>query len=101
MTGCNAFINSEGYIRQFPHPLVIYSLRSTLRAGQFGARHCRPSGLGHVVAPGKPAGGHSLIPIALLCYFMIAGSVQSLAAFFGTRYRDLPQFLIIALQAIW
>jgi lipopolysaccharide transport system permease protein len=102
MTGCHAFINSEGYIRQFPHPLVIYSLRSTLSA-------LVNLGLGVIgllvwVAiwrPGNLLAAIPLLPVALLCYFAIGWPIATLAAFFGTRYRDLPQFLVIALQAIW
>ncbi len=30
ISGCSAFTNAEGYIRQFAHPLLIYSLRVTL-----------------------------------------------------------------------
>lgn len=102
MTGCSAFINSEGYIRQFPHPLAIYSLRSALSAlvnlalGIVGlliwVAFWRP---GHLLA------AIPLLPIALMCFFLIGWPLATLTAFFGTRYRDLPQFLVITLQAIW
>jgi len=102
MTGCNAFINSEGYIRQFPHPLVIYSLRSTLSA--LVNLSLGIAGLLVWVAFWRPENllaAVPLLPVALACYFAIGWPIATLAAFFGTRYRDLPQFLVIALQAIW
>jgi lipopolysaccharide transport system permease protein len=102
MTGCNAFINAEGYIRQFPQPLLIYSLRSTLASLTNFALGA--SGLLIWIAVWRPENvGIAILslPFILASYFTIAWPMATLTAFYGTRFRDLPQFLVIALQAVW
>lgn len=102
MTGCNAFINAEGYIRQFPQPLLIYSLRSTLASLTNFALGM--TGLIIWIVVWRPQNtGIALLslPFILASYFVMAWPLATLTAFYGTRFRDLPQFLVIALQAVW
>jgi lipopolysaccharide transport system permease protein len=102
VVGCHAFINAEGYIRQFVQPLAIYSLRSTLTCLiNFGfasigllawclfsnPHHCNISWLS--------------LPVSLVFLFVIGWSLATIAALITVRFRDFSQMIVLLLQTIW
>ncbi|CAN5240029.1 ABC transporter permease [soil metagenome] len=100
--GCTSFINAEGYIRQFRHPLVIYPLRHVLVA-------LINFSLGFIgfmlwVAIWKP-NNYGLATLSLFLTFplliIIAWPLAIITAFINTKFRDFAQLIIIVLQAIW
>lgn len=102
VAGSAAFVNAESYIKQFNHPLLIYSLRSTLAA--LINLLFAFIGLMTWVLLWKPQNFGlcwlSLIPNFILL-FLFAWAFGSISAFIGTRFRDFSQLIVIILQAIW
>ncbi len=102
VSGSNAFINAEGYIKQISHPLSIYSMRSTLSS--FINLLLAFVGFVVWVLVWKPENfGFSwlhLIP-ALVILFGIGLAFGTITAFINTKFRDFQQMLVLVLQAIW
>ncbi len=102
VTGCNSFINAEGYIKQISHPLAIYPLRSSLSVliNLFLAF----TGFVVWVLLWKPENfGLSwlhLIPAFIILYG-IGFSFGIVTAFINTKFRDFQQMLMLILQAVW
>lgn len=102
VTGCNSFINAEGYIKQMSHPLSIYILRSTLSTliNLFFAF------IGFVVwvLLWKPENFNlswfHLIP-AFVILFGIGFFLGTIMAFINTKFRDFQQMIGLIFQAIW
>ncbi len=102
MTGCNALINAESYIKLFKHPMAIYPLRSVLAVyinflcGSVGA-----VGWALVAMPENFSWSYlALIPAGLIIFFW-CWSAAITCAFAGVRFVDLPQLLVIVMQMIW
>lgn len=102
VSGCSAFINAEGYIKQISLPISIYVIRSTLSS--FINLILAFSGFVIWVLLWKPenfglAWLH-LIPSFVILFFigLFAGIIT---AFINIKFRDFQQMLIIILQAIW
>lgn len=102
MMGCNAFINAEGYIKQFNHPLAIYPLRNVLAA--FINFLLAFIGLLAWVAWWQPT-NFSLPMISLFLtlpfFIVLAWPMAIIVAFINTKFRDFLQLIIIILQALW
>ena len=102
VTGTNAFINAEGYIKQISHPLTIYTIRSSLSA----LINLLLAFIGFIlwVLVWKPENfGFAwlhLIP-AFLILFGIGFSFGTITAFINTKFRDFQQMLVLVLQAVW
>ena len=102
ITGCNAFVNAEIYIKQYIHPLAIYPLRHilslliTLSLGLLV--------LFVLIAFWKPE-NLQFIPVIIFLnipfLLLWAWPLSIIVAFVGTSFRDLQHVLIIFLQAIW
>jgi lipopolysaccharide transport system permease protein len=102
ISGSNAFINAEGYIKQISHPLAIYSLRSSLSV----LINLMLAFVGFIlwVLIWKPENfGYSwlhLIP-AFIILFGIGVSFGTITGFINTKFRDFQQMLVLILQAVW
>lgn len=102
VAGSNSFINAEGYIKQFNHPLAIYPLRNVLAALiNFLFAFV---GLLIWVAFWKPSNfGWPLFTLlfSFPLFIFTAWPLALIAAFITTKFRDFSQLIIIILQAIW
>jgi len=102
MSGCMAFINAEGYIKQFRHPLLIYSLRCTL-ASLINLLFASIGLIIWILLENPLHAGLSWLTLfasySLLLLF--AWPLASLMAFIGVRFRDFSQVMILVLQAIY
>jgi lipopolysaccharide transport system permease protein len=102
VTGCQAFIHAEGYIRQISHPLAIYSLRTTLCSLinlSFGF-------IGLIVwvlfwKPGNVNLSWLALPVSFCIFFLGAWGLSTITAFITVRFRDFSQVIVILLQALW
>jgi len=102
VNGCYAFLNAEGYIRQFAHPLAIYTLRSTLTTFinlcfafiglLFWVVICHPENIN---------GSWLVLPIAFLLLFLIAWPLATLTALLTVHFRDFSQMIVLLMQAVW
>ncbi len=102
VNGCSSFINAEGYIKQFNHPLIIYSLRSVIPC--MINLLCAFMGLVIWTLCWKPENiGHAwfglLISFPML--FLFAWPLCTITAFIGVRFRDFSQLIVILLQALY
>ncbi len=102
VTGCHAFINAESYIRQFVHPMAIYSLRTTL-AGLINLGFAFIGLLVWIVMwrPENINATWLTLPFAFLTFFLVGWPLATIAAFTAVRFRDFSQMTVLILQAIW
>ncbi len=100
--GCMSFINAEGYIKQFRHPLIIYTLRNVIP--NMINLLCAFAGLVVWVLCWKPSHfGVSWLSFALSfpLVFFFAWPICSITAFIGVRFRDFAQLILIGLQIVY
>lgn len=102
ITGCSSFVNATGYIKQFSHPLLIYTLRTILPC--LVNLLCATSGLIFWVLILKPQ-MFSLswlsLPLSFVLLFFTVWPLASISAFIGTKFHDLSQLIVIVLQAVY
>lgn len=100
--GSMAFVQADAYIKQCRHPLVIYTLRSTLSS----LIVLMLASVSLLMWSGAALPQNfgwcwlaiiSLIPILLL----IGWPLATLLAYIATRFRDLTPALALLLQALW
>lgn len=102
VNGCNGFINAEGYIKQFSHPLLIYSLRIIISCSV--NLFCGFVGLVLWILFWKPSNiGINWLELltAFPLIFLLAWPICTITAFIGTRFRDFSQLILIILQGIF
>jgi len=102
INGCTAFVNAEGYIKQFTHPLMIYTLRNVIPC--LINLFCAFGGLVLWVLLWKPANfGFSWLSfiVAFPMLFFFAWPISTITAFIGVRFRDFAQLILIMLQIVY
>lgn len=102
VTGCTAFTNAEGYIKQFRHPLMIYTLRAVIPC--FVNFFYAFIGLIIWVLVWKPSNfGFSWIslPLSFGMLFLFTWPLTTINAFIGTKFRDFTQLIVILLQVVY
>ncbi|HSW69967.1 MAG TPA: ABC transporter permease [Gammaproteobacteria bacterium] len=102
VNGCVSFINAEGYIKQFRHPLMIYTLRNVIPC--MINLFCACSGLILWVLLWSPQNfGVSWLSLitAFPLLFFFAWPICTITAFIGIRFRDFSQLILIILQIIY
>ncbi len=102
VTGCMSFINAEGYIKQFTHPLMIYTLRNVIPS--MINLLCAFVGLVMWVLIWNPGNfGLSWLSLATAfpLLFFFAWPICTITAFVGVRFRDLSQLILIFLQIVY
>jgi lipopolysaccharide transport system permease protein len=102
ISGGGCILNSEQYIRQFNHPITIYTLRYALlntitfaieiNALFFWILISRPFNL--II-------GLLTLPLTLVLYFLLAWPVTTIAGYLNAKYRDYPQVMALVMQTIW
>ncbi|HYF84131.1 MAG TPA: ABC transporter permease [Clostridia bacterium] len=100
--GAGGIINSEAYIKQFSHPLAIYSLKQTLVL----IINALISGIGvfawcAVVKPQNIPYMILTLPITILLLFLFSWSVTTLSGIINTKFRDFQQMIGLIIQALW
>lgn len=100
--GCNTFVAASGYIKQFTHPLLIYSLRGVIPA--FVNLLFAFGGLVIWILFWKPENiGISWLSlvIAFPMIFFVAWPLNTITGFIGAKFRDFSYFISILLSAIY
>lgn len=100
--GALSFVQADAYIKQFKHPLAIYTLRTVLTSlVVLTLASLALFGWSAIVLP-QNIGWHWL---ATLTIFPILGFVlwplATLLAYIGVRFRDLPHATGLIMQALW
>ena len=102
ITGCHSFINAEGYIKQFSHPLLIYSLRNVIVC----TINLLIAFIGLTIwVFFWQASNIQITWISLIFSFpllvLFVWPISSIAAFLTVKFRDFSQLIIIILQALY
>ena len=99
--GCQSLLQGEAYIRQFPAPMAIYPLRTTLGAAfHFGVAAAVVL-LGNALLNGfDPASGAAVLPgLALLLAF--GWSLAVLTAFANVYFPDAQHLIEVGFQLLF
>lgn len=100
--GAQCFINAEAYIKQFNHPLAIYSLKQTLvNLTTFSIGFIGVLLWCFIVYPENILITIVCLPVSLLISFLLMWSITTISGFINTKYRDFQQLMVIIMQAIW
>jgi lipopolysaccharide transport system permease protein len=100
--GSLTFVQADAYIKQYTHPLAIYSLRTVLT--NLMVFLCAFTSLFAWVLIWRPQNfgwAWLAIPTVIPLLVLIAWPLTTLLGYFGARFRDLPHALGLALQALW
>jgi len=100
--GALSFVQADAYIKHFRHPLAIYSLRTVIANLTVLGLASVPMFVWAAIAqPGNLGvtwlGALSIYPVLLLIFWPLI----TLLAYAGSRFRDLPNVMQLALQALW
>lgn len=100
--GSYTIIANDAYIRQFNHPVTIYTLKSAIVITVSFLIALISLALWVLFAePTNLLIALFTLPTTLLIYFTLAWSGVTIAAFTCTRYRDYPQMAPLILQTLW
>ncbi len=102
VTGGGTFMGAFPYIRQFNHPVSIYTLKSSV----VFIVNFLISSIGIVVwcffaCPQNVLIGIICMPLNTILLFLLTWSVTTIAAFLNAKYRDYPQMMALIMQALW
>lgn len=102
VNGAVAFVSAEPYIKQTPHPLAIYTLRTAL-TGQIILAFASVALVLWVllVFPENLSWSWFAALLVLPLTLAIAWPAATIVAYFATRFRDIPHALGLVLQAMW
>ena len=102
LTGCHSLLQAEPYIRQYPAPLALYSLRVTLGAM---THHLIALGMAIVLAlwfrgNPNPAALLALLPAAALIV-VLGWAIATVTGFFNAHFPDTSHLLETGLQFLY
>jgi lipopolysaccharide transport system permease protein len=102
IVGSAAIIASEAYIKQFAHPLAIYSLKQTLVI----IINTLISGVGMLAwcAIAKPENITVIflsLPATLILLSLLSWCITTISAIINTKFRDYQQMIGLVMQALW
>jgi len=102
VNGCTALVNAEGYIKQFTHPMLIYTLRSVI-PGMINLLCAFVGLLVWVLLTTPGSFGFSWLTLffSFPLLFFFAWPISTITAFVGVRFRDFAQLIVILLQVIY
>lgn len=100
--GSMSFVQAEPYIKQYRHPLAIYTLRNTL-TNLMVLVMASLSLIGWVliVMPQNFGWCWIVAPLVFPLAALIAWPVATALAYIGARFRDLTPALALIMQAMW
>lgn len=100
--GGNCYIYSEQYIRQYNHPVTIYSLRyAVLNIITFLMELIALVIWVLFVSPENIILGIMTLPLTLLIYFPMVWGLVTISGYMSVKYRDYPQIMILVMQMIY
>ena len=100
--GALSFVQADAYIKQYRHPLAIYTLRTMLSSLMvLMLASVALYGWTAVVLP-QHIGWDWLATLTVFPVLaLIAWPLATLLAYAGTRFRDLPHAMGLVMQALW
>ena len=101
MTGCNSLVAGEAYIRQFPAPMGIYPLRTTLGAAFHMSIALVVVAVGNGVLNGLRPGSVAAVLPALPMLIVFGWSMGVLAGFANVYFPDVQHLTEVSLQLLF
>ncbi|MCE1191517.1 MAG: ABC transporter permease [Acidovorax sp.] len=100
--GALSFVQADAYIKQCRHPLAIYTLRTVLsNLVVLGLASIALYGWSAIVLP-QNIGLHWLSTLTIFPIIgLILWPLATLLAYIGVRFRDVPHFTGLVMQALW
>ncbi len=100
--GSLSFVQADAYIKHYPHPLAIYSLRTVLANLAVLVMASIPLFVWAAVAQPQRVGVTWFATLAIYPILLaIAWPLVTLLSYAGSRFRDLPNVMMLVLQACW
>lgn len=102
VTGGGTFLGAYPYIRQFNHPVVLYTLKSAV----VYTVNFLIASIGIMIwalflSPTNVLLGLLSLPLTTILFFFLSWALVTIAAFINTKYRDYPQMMSLLMQALW
>ncbi len=102
VAGAGSIVYSEQYIRQINHPVTIYTLKSALvTIINFLIASLALCFWMLFTAPQNVILGIITLPLTTLIYLLFAWPITTFSGYVNTKYRDYPQIIALAIQALW
>jgi len=99
LSGCTSLTQAETYIRQYPAPMLLYTLRTTLVASyHFMVMLGLSIGLCCLLRGSLPFAMLPLVVPALLTLFLVGLSLCTICAIANTYFPDMQHLLDVGLQ---
>lgn len=100
--GGNSLFASEQYIRQFNHPISIYTLRyAILNLVTFLMELIALIIWVLIFQPENLILAFFTLPLTVLLYFPLVWGLVTIAGYSGAKYRDYPQIMLLVMQMIY
>ena len=100
--GGNCYINSEQYIRQYNHPITIYSLRyAVLNLVTFLMELIALVIWILFVSPENLIFAIITLPLTIFLYFPMIWGLTTISGYMSVKYRDYPQIMVLVMQMIY
>lgn len=100
--GSYSIIANDAYIRQFNHPITIYTLKSAIvYTISFAIALLALVAWILFVSPMNIFVAIFSLPLTMLIFFGFAWAGCTISAFTATKYRDYPQLVPLVLQTLW
>lgn len=96
------FIINETYIRQFNHPVTVYTLKATIvSAINFLIASIGLAIWSLFIHPMNTVMGIMTLPLTVVLFFLLGWGLSTIASFLNVKYRDYPQIMALAMQVVW
>jgi lipopolysaccharide transport system permease protein len=100
--GALSFVQADAYIKQYKHPLAIYTLRTVLTSMLVLALASTSLYGWSAIVLSENIGWPWLATLTLFPILVcILWPVSTLLAYFGARFRDIPHASGLVMQALW
>jgi lipopolysaccharide transport system permease protein len=100
--GSNSITSGEQYIRQIKHPVTIYTLKySIVTIINFMIASIALCIWMLASAPQNVILGVISLPLTAFIYLLICWPITTFSGYINTKYRDYPQIIALAIQAVW
>ena len=102
VSGGFTIISSEAYIRQFCHPITIYTLKSAIvYTITFLIALISLTIWILIISPENLIIALLSLPLTVFLFFLLSWAGTTIAAYTNTKYRDYPQMMPLIMQTLW
>lgn len=96
------FISAESYIRQFDHPVSMYTFKSTVVSMvNFTIALIGLLIWSIFINPLNMILGIVTLPLTMALLFLLGWSLTTISSFLNTKFRDYPQMMALVMQTLW